>query len=110
MITKLSHATVYVLDQDRAKDFYVGKLGFEVRTDATMGSFRWLTVGPKTQPDFELILMKLQPSEMGPMGLTPERAQALRQLVEAGVLGAGVFEVDDCRKTYEELKAKGVVF
>src|SRR4051812_2618696 len=25
MIQKLSHATVYVLDQDRAKDFYVGK-------------------------------------------------------------------------------------
>ena len=53
MIRKLSHAPVYVLDQDRAKDFYVGKLGFEVRTDATMGAFRWLTVGPKSQPDVE---------------------------------------------------------
>jgi predicted enzyme related to lactoylglutathione lyase len=110
MITKLSHATIYVIDHDRAKDFYVGKLGFEVRTDATMGNFRWLTVGPKTQPEMELVLMKIQPREMGPMGLTPERAEALRQLVEAGVLGAGVFEVDDCHKTYAELKAKGVVF
>jgi predicted enzyme related to lactoylglutathione lyase len=110
MITKLSHATIYVIDQDRAKDFYVGKLGFEVRTDATMGNFRWLTVGPKTQPEVELVLMKIQPSEMGPMGLTPERAAALRDLVEAGVLGAGVFAVDDCKQTYAELKAKGVVF
>ena len=37
MITKLSHATFYVLDQDKAYDFYVNKLGFEVRTDAPMG-------------------------------------------------------------------------
>lgn len=110
MITKLSHATIYVIDQDSAKDFYVGKLGFEVRTDATMGKFRWLTVGPKTQPEIELVLMKIQSSDMGPKGLTPERAAALRELVEAGVLGAGVFAVDDCHKTYEELKAKGVVF
>jgi len=27
-----------------------------------------------------------------------------------GVLGAGVFNTDDCRGTYEELKAKGVQF
>ena len=71
MITRLSHSTVYVIDQDRAKDFYCNKLGFEVRTDATMGAFRWLTVGPKTQPDLELVLMKIAPSEMGPSGLEP---------------------------------------
>src|SRR4051812_7502473 len=64
MIQKLSHATVYVIDQDRAKDFYVGKLGFEVRTDATMGPFRWLTVGPKGQPDMEIILMRISAGEM----------------------------------------------
>jgi predicted enzyme related to lactoylglutathione lyase len=27
-----------------------------------------------------------------------------------GVLGAGVFNTDDCRGTYEELKNQGVVF
>src|SRR4029077_20581491 len=59
MITKLSHTTVYVLDQDVALAFYRDKLGLEVRTDATMdGGFRWLTVGPKTQPDMEIALMK----------------------------------------------------
>ena len=47
MITKLSHATIWVLDQDEALTFYRDKLGFEVRTDQTMDSgFRWLTVGP----------------------------------------------------------------
>ena len=33
MITKLSHATIYVLDHDLAYDFYVNKLGFDVRMD-----------------------------------------------------------------------------
>ena len=106
MITKLSHATVYVLDQDRAKDFYVGKLGFEVRTDQTMGSFRWLTVGPKGQPDLELVLMKIAP---GPM-LDEASAAQLRGLVEKGVLGAGAMETSDVRKDYEELSKKGVRF
>ena len=56
MITRLSHATIYVLDQDEALKFYRDKLGFEVRTDATMDSgFRWLTVSPKTQPELEIV-------------------------------------------------------
>jgi predicted enzyme related to lactoylglutathione lyase len=110
MITKLSHSTVYVIDQDRAKDFYCNKLGFEVRTDAAMGAFRWLTVGPKTQPDFEVVLMKIAPSEMGPKGLDEATAKMLRTLVESGVLGAGVWLTDDCRKTYAELVERGVKF
>ncbi|PCC69599.1 Glyoxalase/Bleomycin resistance protein/Dioxygenase superfamily protein [Nannocystis exedens] len=50
MIQRLSHTTIYVLDQDRARAFYTEKLGFEVRHDERMGEFRWLTVGPKGQP------------------------------------------------------------
>ena len=61
VITKFSHTTVWVLDQDAAKKFYTEKLGFEVRTDQTLGSLRWLTVGPKGQPDHELILAKPAP-------------------------------------------------
>ena len=106
MIQRLSHATVFVLDQDRAKDFYVGKLGFEVRTDQSMGGFRWLTVGPKGQPDLELILMKISP---GPM-LDEASAAQLRALVQKGAFGVGVFETPDVRKDYEELSKKGVRF
>lgn len=107
MITKYSHVPIFVRDQDSAYDFYVNKLGFEVRTDATMGGgFRWLTVGPKTQPDLEIILFKIAASEH--MG--QEYADMLLKLQEAGHLGAGVFEVDDCWATYRELSAKGVVF
>jgi catechol 2,3-dioxygenase-like lactoylglutathione lyase family enzyme len=58
MIQRLSHTTVYVFDQDEALKFYRDKLGFEVHTDATMeGGFRWLTVGPKPQPEMEIALM-----------------------------------------------------
>ena len=107
MITRLSHITLFVNNQDDAKDFYVNKLGFDVRTDATMdGGFRWLTVGPKLQPDLEIALMK---PEVGPM-FDAEAAAAIQLLLKKGVLGSGVFEVDDCMKTYQELKAKGVQF
>jgi predicted enzyme related to lactoylglutathione lyase len=39
-----------------------------------------------------------------------EDVKAIRRLLEKGVLGGGVLEVDDCKRTYEELKAKGVTF
>jgi predicted enzyme related to lactoylglutathione lyase len=97
---------VYVLDQQSAYDFYVNKLGFDVRTDARMGDFRWLTVGPKGQPDLEITLMEVKP---GPM-LDEARSSALRDLIQKGTFGFGVFETADVRKTYEELKARGVQF
>jgi catechol 2,3-dioxygenase-like lactoylglutathione lyase family enzyme len=106
MITKHSHACVYVTDQDRAKAFYTEKLGLEVRDDVRMGDFRWLTVAPKTQPDACIALMQIAP---GPL-LSQEQADQLRALVEAGVIGGGVLETDDCQRDYAELTAKGVTF
>jgi len=106
MITRHSHSTVYVLDQVRAKAFYTEKLGFEVRDDAKMGDFRWLTVAPKSQPDACIILMALKP---GPM-MDQEACDAIRKLLDKGVPAGGVVETDDCRRTYEELKARGVEF
>jgi len=106
MITKMSHATIYVNDQQKALEFYRDKLGFEVRTDATMGAFRWVTVGPKDQPGFEIVLME---PKAGPM-LGEETASQIRSLVSKGVLGAGVFDTADCKATYDELKERGVEF
>lgn len=106
MITKLSHATIYVLNQDEALDFYTNKLGFEVRTDVRMGDYRWLTVGPKQQPELEFILSAITPGMM----FDDASATKLRELVASGKLGMGVFETPDCLATYEELKSKGVVF
>ena len=107
MIQRMSHTAIFVPDQDQAKDFYVGKLGFEVKTDASMpNGFRWLTVSPKGQPDLEIILMKIAP---GPK-LQEDDVATIKALVKKGAFGAGVFDTADCRKTYEELKARGVEF
>ena len=118
MIQKMSHATIYVLDQDQAKAFYVGKLGFEVKVDHTMPTgFRWLTVSPKGQPDLEIILMKVgSGSSFGETkdGNTAESkqkdAETVSALLKKGFFGPGAFYTADCRKTYEELKSKGVEF
>lgn len=112
MISKMSHACFYVLDQESARRFYTEKLGFEVRSDVTMGAefegagqgLRWLTVGPPQQPDVEIIL-----ADCG-MGHDPETTGQLRELVAKGAMGTGVMATDDCQKTYEELSARGVVF
>jgi catechol 2,3-dioxygenase-like lactoylglutathione lyase family enzyme len=107
MINKMSHVSIYVLDQDSAYDFYVNKLGFRVHTDAPMGpDSRWLTVTPPDQPGMEIILMAVKPG----MGFTEETAKKMRELVSAGTFGFGVFETVNIQATYEELKAKGVEF
>ena len=107
MITKMSHASLFVLDQNKAYDFYVNKLGFTVNTDVTMDNgFRWLTVNAPDQPDLEIILFPA----MGDGTYSEEIKSAIKLLLENGVMGAGAFYTADCRATYEELKAKGVVF
>ena len=107
MIQKMSHVTIWVLNQEEALHFYRDKLGFDVHTDVTMEhGFRWLTLNPKGQPDLEIILMEPKESPM----MDKETASQIRALVQKGTLGAGVFQTSDCRKTYEEYKAKGVEF
>lgn len=107
MIKKISHISIYVINQSEAYDFYVNKLGFEVRTDATMDNgFRWLTVGPKDQPDMEIALMEIKAGMM----FSEETAQKLKDVLQRGGLGGGVFETSDCKATYEELKRQGVEF
>lgn len=109
MITKISHVSFFVLDQQKAYDFYVTTLGFKVNTDVTMeNGFRWLTITPPEQPDLEIAL--LAPLTEGAMGYDEETRNAFRVLLEKGALGAGVLHTPDCRATYEELTAKGVQF
>jgi len=47
LITRLATVAIAVTDQYRALAFYVGKLGFEIRRDVSMGEGRrWIEVGP----------------------------------------------------------------
>jgi catechol 2,3-dioxygenase-like lactoylglutathione lyase family enzyme len=106
---KLSAAQVWVHDQDEALAFYTEKLGMEVHTDVTvaeMGDFRWLTVGPVGQPDVAIVLMAIP----GPPVFDAETGEQVKVLMAKGVTGGIFLTTDDCRATYEELKARGVEF
>ena len=105
MITNVSLVSVWVTDLDAALAFYTDILGFEARADVRLGEdFRWLTIGHPSQPDLDLHLTP--PS--GP--LSDDLIAALnRAQAEGGLPGVGL-QVDDCRKTYQELTAKGVEF
>jgi catechol 2,3-dioxygenase-like lactoylglutathione lyase family enzyme len=105
MISRLSHACIYVLDQNSAKAFYTEKLGFNLTGDFDMGEgIRWLTVTPPGQPDVEFVLADCR------MGHDAESAEQLRALVAKGAIGPGVLATDDCQKTFEELTGRGVTF
>lgn len=106
MFTAITHSQIYVLDQDEALDFYVGKLGLEVNTDADLGFMRWLTINVPGQPDREVLLER-----PGPPRLSEETAEQVRELLTKGATGGFlIFRTEDCRKTYETLRAKGVEF
>jgi catechol 2,3-dioxygenase-like lactoylglutathione lyase family enzyme len=97
---------LFVLDQDEALDFYVGKLGLEVKEDQDLGFMRWLTVGAPGESGRE-ILLELP----GPPAMDAKTAEQVRELVTKGASGGWIgFSTADCRKTYAELRAKGVEF
>lgn len=103
-INSISRSQIYVLDQDEALDFYVGKLGLEVNTDQDLGFMRWLTVNLPDDPDREILLEK-----PGPPALDPATAEQVREMLTKGATGGSLFfTTDDARKTYEDLVAKGV--
>ena len=107
MIKKMSHASIFVSNQEEALNFYRDKLGFEVHTDAMVGpDFRFLTLNASEQPDFEIILLEPKAG----MLMDAETAAQLKAIIAKGVLGAGAFHTDNCRATYEELKGRGVEF
>jgi catechol 2,3-dioxygenase-like lactoylglutathione lyase family enzyme len=106
---KLSHAQVWVHDQDEALAYYTDKVGLEVREDVTLpelGDFRWLSVGPPGQPDVALVLMAVP----GPPVFDEDTAAKVRELTAKGAASGIFFATDDCKATYEEMKARGVEF
>ncbi|MBO3748284.1 VOC family protein [Streptosporangiaceae bacterium NEAU-GS5] len=105
MLNAISISSVYVLDQDEALEFYVGKLGLEIHTDADLGFMRWLTVNVPGEPTREILLQ-----EPGPPALDDTTAGQVRELVTKGAMGSLIFTTDDCRKTYEELRGRDVEF
>jgi catechol 2,3-dioxygenase-like lactoylglutathione lyase family enzyme len=98
-------AGLYVRDQDEAVEFYVGKLGFKVHTDARNGDYRWLTIQHPEQPSFQLGLFAPQPPTVD-----EATAQTLREIVAKGAMPPLVLTVDNCRVSYDEMRQRGVEF
>jgi catechol 2,3-dioxygenase-like lactoylglutathione lyase family enzyme len=105
MLNSLRLSNVFVLDQDEALRFYVGKLGLEVNTDADLGFMRWLTLSVPGDSGREILLER-----PGPPSMDDATAEQVRELVTKGAAGWIGFTTDDCRRTYEALAARGVEF
>ena len=108
-MTRIATAQLWVHDQDEALTYWTEKVGFEVRSDVTvpeMDNFRWLTVSPPEQPDVAIVLMAIP----GPPMVDAGTDEQLRDLMGKGLAGTVFLTTDDCRRTYEELKARGVEF
>jgi len=106
---RIANAQLWVHDQEEALAFWTEKVGMEVRADVTlaeMDGFRWLTVGPPGQEDVSIVLMAIP----GAPVMDEETGNQVRELVSKGFAGTVFLTTDDCRASYEELKARGVEF
>lgn len=93
MIRRIKFVGVPVKDQDRALDFYVNTLGFILQTDQPMGpGRRWIEIRPPK-------------GDTGIALFTPDGHEG-----RIGTFTGISIECDDVRKTYDELRAKGVEF
>ena len=92
MIDRVQIVSVPVSDQERAKDFYVDTLGFELRADNRWGEgMRWVEVAPAGSAA-SLSLVTWFPS------------------MPPGSLQGVVVSTRDVHATYEQLVARGVHF
>jgi len=94
MITGVRKVVVPVDDQERAKEFWTTRVGFDVATDEAYGGERWIEVSP---PDGALVLV-LSPGE--------PRREVPDELPHSPVL----FTCEDIQQTYQELSDRGVKF
>jgi len=93
MISRLQVATVYVSDLERAMEFYVDVLGFDLVAD-------W------RGDDGDRMVFTLPPGGGSEIGLySPEPGDP-----RIGTASGLVFTADDIRETVAELRSRGVVF
>ena len=93
--------SIHVDDQQKALEFYTGKLGFVVKNDIPLGEYRWLTVVSPERPDgTELVL---EPD-------AHPAAKAYTSALVADGIPYTSFAVDDAVVEAERLTALGVVF
>jgi AraC-like DNA-binding protein len=68
--------------------------------------FRWLAVSPPGQPDIAIVLTAIP----GAPVMDSATADDVRALMSKGYAGTVFLTTDDCRRSYEELRARRVEF
>ena len=92
VIDQVQTVSVPVGDQERAKDFYLNTLGFELRQEAPFGDgMRWIEVAPEGSTASLTLVTWFE-------SMPPGSLQGL------------VVATDDIQTTHEELATKGVPF
>jgi predicted enzyme related to lactoylglutathione lyase len=97
----LHYTFLEVDDHEAALAFYRDTLGLEVRQDVAMEDARWLTLGPKAQPELGIVM------QSAGVGRSPDDAQAIKALLAKGSLSGLVFETDDVDSLFEKVLASG---
>lgn len=98
---RINITSVFVDDQEKAAQFYTGKLGFRVKHDVPVGDARWLTVVSPEDPEGPELLLE-------PTG--HPAAKPFKDALYADQVPFTQFAVGDVRAEYERLKELGVEF
>jgi predicted enzyme related to lactoylglutathione lyase len=97
----LQYTYLEVDDHEAALAFYGDVLGLEVRNDVALDFGRWLTVGPRDQPELGIVLTSVG------VGRPPEDAETMRSLLAKGSLAGLVFSTNDVDGVFEKVNASG---
>jgi predicted enzyme related to lactoylglutathione lyase len=103
MDIRLHNCFVIVDDHDKALAFYRDALGFEVRNDVKYAGMRWITVGPPSQPDINIVL---EPPAADP-GISPADREVIGDLLAKGLLRGLNFSTSDLQETFDRVQATG---
>ncbi|WP_425953623.1 VOC family protein [Xylanimonas sp. McL0601] len=90
-------------DPEASLAFYRDALGFEVRLDVGKGTMRWITVGPKDQPDTAIVL---HPPAADP-GITEDERRTIAEMMAKGTFATIVLATPDLDATFERIAATG---
>lgn len=89
-------------DPEASLAFYRDTLGFEVRNDVGYNGLRWITVGPKGQPDTSIVL---HPPAVTP-GITEQERRTITEMMAKGSFGMLILATADLDKTFARLQAQ----
>lgn len=91
-------------DAEAALGFWRDLLEFEVRQDVGYENMRWITVGPKNQPETGIVL---HPPAVDP-GISESEREVIMNLIAKGSYGTLTLASDDLDGLFARLEQAGV--